>query len=207
MILNNFSEIELIRLHFIKYPLEKVKEELGNIIIGLFNDNWKARELVLNFDKTLDYYDGKISFHERVKCLIWQPQSLDDDITVFLTTFPDGWPTLINNYFSKYQREIISTVLCDTKTEFPFYNFEYKNKTEERIIQAMKDDKKWEFFEKGLALPFENKEYYEKRKISDRLNNEIIDEYLKKSGIDICDINFWKSRGNAIEFETRLDGK
>ncbi len=139
-----------------------------------------------------------------VKCLLWQPQSITDDITVFLTTMPDGWPTLINNYFSNYKRETIHVVLCDTKTAFPFYRFEYKVAEKRRIIQAMKDDSKWEFVESGLVLPFENEAHYKKRKIADRLNNDIINEYLVKNGIDITDDNFWKSKGMAVEFETKL---
>ncbi len=41
MILNKFTGIEVIRLHFIKYPFEKVEQELGGIIMIVLNNKWK----------------------------------------------------------------------------------------------------------------------------------------------------------------------
>jgi chemotaxis receptor (MCP) glutamine deamidase CheD len=60
------------------------------------------------------------------------------------------------------------------------------------------------FYEKGNIVPFEESINYNKRRISDRLNNSIIEDYLKKNGIDINEEHFWKSKGNAIEFSTKL---
>lgn len=204
MILNNFSGIETIRLHFIRHPFKEVENELGNIIVTSFNNQWQKDKIKLDFSKTLSYYDGKTSFHETVKCLIWQPQSIESDLVVFLSSMTDGWPTLLNKYFSLHKRETICAVLCDKQSKFPYYNFEYKSEDSDRIIQAMKDEFKWEFFENGPLLPFENELYYQKRKIEDRLNNDIINEYLQNNGIDISKDDFWKSKQMAVEFFTKL---
>ncbi len=204
MILNNFSGIETIRLHFIKHPFKKVEKELGDIIAQTLNMKWQKKQRKLNFSKTLSYYDGKTNFQEIVKCLIWQPESINFNLVVFLSSVNDGWPTLLNKYYSIYQRETICVGLCDKETSFPFYNFEYKIGIQNRVIQAMKDTNKWEFFESGELLPFENELHYKKRKISDRLNNEIIHEYLKINDIDITIDEFWKSKEMAIEFSTKL---
>ncbi len=81
-----------------------------------------------------------------MKVIIWQPQSIDFDLVVFLTTLSDGWPTLINNYFSVYGRETFSATFSDDQSKYPLYNFEYRSGEKNRIIQAIKDDPKWEFF-------------------------------------------------------------
>jgi hypothetical protein len=204
MILNNFSGIETIRFHCIKHPFKKVEKEIGNIIFETLNKKWQKREIELDFSNTLSYYDGRTSFHEMVKCLIWQPQAIDFDLVVFLSSMTDGWPTLLNKYFSIHKRETICLGLSDKQTNFPFYNFEYRNNYNNRIVQAMKDDSKWEFFESGSLLPFEDEINYKKRKIFDRLNNDIINDYLLKNGIDICEDDFWKSKEMAVEFITKL---
>ncbi len=204
MILNNFSGIETIRLHFIKHPFNKVEKELGSIIIETLNKQWEKKQLKLDFSKTVSYYDERTNFQEMVKCLLWQPQSINFDLVVFLSSVTDGWPTLLNKYYGIYQRETICVGLCDKETNFPFYNFKYQMGIRNRVIQAMKDSNKWEFFENGELLPFEDELNYKKRKISDRLNNEIIHEYLKINGIDITIEEFWKSKDMAIEFSTKL---
>lgn len=204
MILNNFSGIETIRLHFIKHSFKKVEKELGDIIAQTLNMKWQKKQCKLDFSKTLSYHDGKTNFQEMIKCLIWQPESINFDLVVFLSSVTDGWPTLLNKYYSIYQRETICVGLCDKETYFPIYNFEYKMGIQNRVIQAMKDANKWEFFESGELLSFENESNYKKRKISDRLNNEIIHEYLKINGIDITKDEFWRSKDMAIEFCTKV---
>ena len=58
----------------------------------------------------------------------------------------------------------------------------------ERVIYALKEDR-WVFYEEGDILPFENPDYYKRRRIRDRINNEIIIEYLAKCGINFYDID------------------
>ena len=59
---------------------------------------------------------------------------------------------------------------------------------EERLIQAYKEDR-WIFYEEGKPLSFENLDYYKRRRITDRLNNNIIREYMIQLGIDINTID------------------
>jgi len=204
MILNVFSGIEFMKLYCIKSPLEKVEKEMGDIILETLNKKWQKREIDLHFGQTLSYYDDKTNVHEMVKCLIWQPQSIDFDLVIFLSSMPDGWPTLLNKYFTINKKEIIGVGLSDIKVNFPSYFFEYRNNNNHRIIQAIKDINMWNFFESGLLTSFENELNYKKRKISDRLNNDIINDYLLKNGIDISKDVFWNSKGKAVEFYTKL---
>ena len=53
---------------------------------------------------------------------------------------------------------------------------------------AIKEDR-WTFIQQGHPLPFENIDYYNKRRMKDRINFEIIKEYLLKLGIDFYKID------------------
>lgn len=76
-----------------------------------------------------------------------------------------------------------------TKNEYNCFWFQYIYPDgKERIIYALKEDR-WVFYEEGELLPFENPDYYKRRKIKDRINNDIIIEYLSKCGIDLFDID------------------
>ena len=76
-----------------------------------------------------------------------------------------------------------------SKSEYNCFWFQYIYPDgKERIIYALKEDR-WVFYEEGELLPFENPDYYKRRKIKDRINNDIIIEYLSKCGIDLFDID------------------
>jgi hypothetical protein len=116
----------------------------------------------------------------------------------------DGWQGLLRGYSDDYKRKIIRIFLSDPNISYPAYEFEVMNIDSMRLVQVIKDFPKWQFFQKGNVLPFEESINYKKRRISDRLNNSIIEDHLKKNGIDTNEENFWKSKGNAIEFLTKL---
>jgi hypothetical protein len=73
--------------------------------------------------------------------------------------------------------------------------------------ELYRDSDKWKFYEEGTVLPFEDVNNYKKRKIADRLNADIIDDYLKQNGIDISNSSFWVSNGMAYEYSTILGQK
>ena len=62
-----------------------------------------------------------------------------------------------------------------------------------RTVYAMKDPK-WKFYCEGEIQPFEEKEFYERKIIKQRLNKEILISYCVKLGIDIREDSFWKSQ-------------
>ncbi|HET6247318.1 MAG TPA: hypothetical protein VFE47_06405 [Tepidisphaeraceae bacterium] len=72
-----------------------------------------------------------------------------------------------------------------------------RRKTERRLL-ATTDERGWDFAQKGPVQPFENTEYYSRRLIKDRLNREIITEYLEKLGYQVMDDNFWEPNGPPI---------
>ena len=199
MILDDLLGSGSLCISFIKSNFFQVRNEFGDIIFRTLSSDWVEREFVLN--SNFDYLKFTNESHlEKVNCLIWQPKSIKSDIVVFLSNMPDGWPTLLNVYFSKYNHDIISIVLSADTQKFPLYRFEFKNGAKQRIIQSIKDSDKWEFFQSGLVLPFEKTENYKSRKVSDRLNNDIIKGYLLENGISLEVSDFWLSNGNAVEY-------
>ena len=117
---------------------------------------------------------------------------------------PDGWPTLLNQYFTRHRKEIIRVTLSNMNRKFPLYRYEQIQEDNCRIVQVINDDDEWKFFQSGSLLKFENDIYYKNRRIADRLNNEIIKEYLRSNNIDIDHPEFWKSKEPAVVFATRL---
>lgn len=84
-----------------------------------------------------------------------------------------------------------NTITCalSNETDNPFFKFYFSNPDlEERLIQAYKEDRCF-FYEEGKPLYFENLDYYKRRRITDRLNNDIIKEYMLRLGIDINTID------------------
>jgi hypothetical protein len=70
--------------------------------------------------------------------------------------------------------------------------FYYNNGVRKRIVRALYD-MKWTFYETGEPLPFEDIENYKKRKITDRINKDIITSYLLKIGLDINSADFYRT--------------
>src|SRR2546423_1357835 len=201
MLLYNRFDLETLPLAFIKHPFGKVQKELGDIIHESLTKKWDQMNFQLKDDFNITSFVSE-SDNNAVRVLLWQPLSVSFALTAFITNMGDGWQTVLNFYFGEYQREIMRVRFSDAFAEYPLYYFEILKLPERRIVQVIKDTDKWEFFERGSLMPFENPNYYAKRKIRDRLNNPIIEEYLEKNGIDIKEDNFWISKGEATEFFT-----
>ena len=93
----------------------------------------------------------------------------------------------------------IRILLTDIRMQFPAFHFHYSDSYfVERDILAYKEDK-WVFYEKGTPLQIENTSYYKKRLVKNRLNSNIIEEYLIKLGICLWDID--SSIDNIITYE------
>lgn len=192
-----------ISLGFIDCPFDKVKVEMESEIFPTLTEKWKIKQLPLpDKNKVAEVYS--ISEFSVVKILMWQPLSIDFDLVVFITNMSDGWQGLLRGFSEDYKRKVIRIRISDHNIAYPGYAFEAMNGDSTRLVQVIKDSHKWVFFEKGNILPFEESINYNKRRISDRLNNSIIEDYLKKNGIDINEEDFWKSKGYAIEFFTKL---
>ena len=70
----------------------------------------------------------------------------------------------------------------------------------ERYVRIMQDPK-WDFWEQGERLPFEQVDKYSERFIKKRLTNEMILDYALALGWDLRSPDFWKSSTDARYYE------
>ena len=91
-------------------------------------------------------------------------------------------------------REWISLRIYDGP-DYPgcFFDYYADQRNVLRRLMASKDEEGWDFAQEGSVQPFENPDYYKRRLIKDRLNREIITEYMEKLGFDISRDIFWES--------------
>jgi hypothetical protein len=202
-VIENRFKKGVVKVAFIKASFDKVKEQLKARIFNSLNKKWREKEIQLSDGLIISEIEEK-SDNDFVEVLIWKPESIHFDLTGFFTNMSDGWDVLLGNYSRQFNEDVISIKLSKAKTEYPIYSFEYKKMGEtQRLIRSIKEIDKWEFFEKGNVQQFENIDNYKKRRIADRINNEIIIGYLEKNQIDIEDESFWLA-SKAVKFWTDL---
>ncbi len=194
-------ENDYLRISWFKNDLRVIRHNLGSIIHKTFNNECVEEEKKIGLIKLEDWQYEK---NKILKCLLWEPCN-GFNLTIFITNMPDGWPSLIANYCSTFETEVISIVLSGDKVIFPMFRFLKTKKQKERLIQVIKDDVKWKFNEMGMIQDFEDPLNYNKKRIKDRLNNAIIAEYLNKNYINIRDNSFLKPKNAfAIEFKANV---
>lgn len=137
---------------------------------------------------------------------MWKPDGLSRDGVAYMTNMPDGWPTLMNYYFSQFTHEIISISLSNAHELYPAYSYSHSRGDNQRGVLVLKEEKKWEFFQRGVPFEYEDLANYNKRKISDRLNSTIIKTYLERIGIYLDDERFWLPSAHSVLYSTDLIG-
>jgi len=118
---------------------------------------------------------------------------------VFVSRSSDGWHTLVNRLNSELKTRCISVGTTSDSADYPANSIRvYESGHDVRLVRAMLDGDRWDFFEKGIIQPFENPGNYKKRKIRDRLSREIVLEYLENIGLDVQAPAFWNAEGDAL---------
>jgi hypothetical protein len=126
---------------------------------------------------------------------------LHQNKTIFFPNFPDGWSSLIYNYSKRYDCPTFCIKMSEQDVQYPQYWFQTNYGLKKRIVYAMKDSSKWVFHETGEMQPYEDTIHYAKKRVKDRMNESIINEYLKKNGWDIDDPRMWQSDQPAIYYQ------
>jgi len=182
---------------------DSIDNVAGNLNMLLENFSLKQKELTkVDFKKVcssrvIPYNSNKVKF------LLYEPAS-NPGSTVFFPNFADGWYTAVNNYTrlnNKSAYQVGFTI--DNAREHPAYFFSYfyvdKGQIKDRTVHAIKEDK-WVFYAGETSLAIEDTNNYTRKRIKDRINNEIIISYLQKAGYDLTNNNFYKSNKNATLF-------
>ncbi len=187
----------------IKEDISIFKNEISQLLSNntKFPANWNVTQTNLNF-KDIYYPAPSGGGSHFMNFIIWEPLNRQGT-TVFYVNYRDGWNSFIENYAKKFSKTCIQVGMPDEDTNYPMFRFSYYEGTKQRVILSYKDDKKWEFFQKGEIMPFEDDVYYKKRTIKDRLPNNLIVDYLKRLGWNIDDVNFWDTNKPVYKF-TRI---
>lgn len=98
--------------------------------------------------------------------------------------------------------EVISSIDSSVKhphggtCHFEIYDYNSKNFNNcARYIHATNEDGRWTFEQGGISFSFEKIEKYQSKKVRDRLNSEIVVDYLERFQIDVDNECFydWKN--------------
>ena len=194
--------------------LQKVKNGELNLIavnenINIIRDtikkwDWYDENLYSCEIKTDDidnYFDiidnkGESSYNSDIH-VIWEPISKKN--TTIIRTEGDTSPFKRSLSFSGI--ECYAIRIYNDNNIYIAYSFQKmdQNGDSNRIIQYINEGYRSEFYQEGSLLPFENPEYYRRRRKIDRINPEIIIEYMSALGWNILDDNFWISSKDAYK--------
>jgi hypothetical protein len=191
---NFINSIEYLSFSCIEAPISSVDYALKDIILETaFKISYDKANLE-NFGKYEYTYDKKLRFLS----IVFQPK-IKKNSSVLVSNISTGWDSLILNISKFLKCKALRVVIGKEQLNYPITLFHlYSAGRTERMIRSMRDEDKWEFLQKGEPLSFENLEYYKKRRIKDRFNKVIAEEYLSRLGWNITDKEFWISDREAI---------
>jgi len=134
--------------------------------------------------------------------LIWEPRLDDFKCVVSINSFQDGWVGFMEGLSDHFKFTLLHVSFAKLNSDYePYSKFIFHNASFTRIIYAISDRGKWDFFQKGELQNFENQEYYSRKKIKNRLNSEILVNYLQNIGVDIMKKSFWHSDKSGYYFQ------
>ena len=139
----------------------------------------------------VDYYNPRIGGHLPEKFTCWQSAYYPDKI-FFMSNLSDGWHTMcmaiqrqLNFSWAMFEMSGISS-----SHSCPMNMFLYsKEPGTERAVLSYYDDTHWVFYDRGEPVEFENVENYKARLKKNRLNKDILMEYMRRMGINFYDID------------------
>lgn len=132
--------------------------------------------------------------------ILWQPSNAKG--CVLFGNQGDGFYTISNILNQTYKFELTRIALdFDIENDEPeygmYHNFHhFYADGRERMVRVMWDDR-WDFYEEGEPMPFEQTERYAERLKRKRLTNEMVLDYAKALGWDLRDPAFWTSERDA----------
>ncbi len=141
---------------------------------------------------------------EVMSAVLWAPRQRPSS-TAFMAGFSDGWATLVHILATKYGHMAAKVRLSRAQVEWPIVELVvYGPGAERRGVRAMRDSSRWEFFEWGETLDFEETSAYSSRRVRDRFTAEMLGRYLSALGWDATDREFWATDQAAFEACGRL---
>ena len=183
-----------ITLTFFPIGIECVKD----CFIAALEKEYKVQSIVEHKGILEDYYIQQYNA-PRVQYILYAPKS-NPHTTVMFANIMDGYARLTQFVSKKYGLEYYNVRISDGTSQMAeAYHFHYYSPSRVRHLLCYQDPQ-WEFYEEGEPLEFEDVELYKSRLKKNRLNREIILQYLKRLGWDIMNENFWRTENVVYEF-------
>lgn len=180
----------------IKGDRDEILEAVHKAIVS-YERKEMSYDAPLNLDMTDVHYNPPA-----IKCQLWTPEN-SEGIACF-ANLEGGIPFLSYRLMKILQFEITQVCLeFDIDSEFNyamrvFHHIDINGN--ERYVRVMQDPK-WDFWEQGERLPFEQVEKYSERFIKKRLTNDMILDYALALGWNLRSPDFWKSSMDARYYE------
>ena len=195
-----YDKYEFFNLTILDSPIDETKIEIEELV-----SNWWGDKSILEDKVDLEKVNPapliKAGGAHFIKLMIWEPKCNIGQTALFVN-YQDAYNSLIHVWNKRFKKQSITLRLSnDLISKYPHHEFHLRtNDNIERIVYSHVETK-WEFYENGPIQDFENTDYYKRRLIRDRLNNEIINAYMDKLGFMIWSADFYKSNRNGIYFE------
>lgn len=163
------------------------------------HSNFLLKEL--RFINSIEYFNEyfqKDIYNGESKKIVFSPIN-NSEITIFTSNQTDGANSIVFIINEFLKKEAISISTSWGGRWMDFYAMEYwQDGKSVRYVRSMQDPR-WEFYERGNPLWFEDIELYKQRMIKKRMNKDILIDYCNKLGFNIDDKCFWQNSGSIYE--------
>lgn len=128
---------------------------------------------------------------------LWQPANAEGRCA-FIANCEDGMSQFIFNLHREHRLGCLLLRFTRSTIERGIASFiRLSPDGSERIVRCLQEDR-WQFYENGAVLPFEDVGHYRKRIIKDRLPENLLVTYAALLDWDIKSDDFWHSNTAAI---------
>ena len=139
--------------------------------------------------------------------LLWSP-ACAPELTAFMPRVSSGDHFVVEYACRRFGFAGVAVRSSAREDESPVNEFiAYESNQRRRVVRAMKDSPRWNFYTEGEALPFEDASAYTARRVRDRLPRESLLGYLAQWGAPVCDPRVWSSHGQAMTLLSGTAGK
>lgn len=136
--------------------------------------------------------------------ILWSPVN-SPNLTAFMPQMKSSDYFVIAYATSSFHFSAATIRTSVDTEEWPINEFiVYENGVRRRIVRAMRDSPRWEFFADGEPLPYEDVTRYARRRIRDRFVREDVLNALESWGAPVRHPAFWQTAVPAFTF-SRLD--
>ncbi|RSZ38320.1 hypothetical protein [Variovorax sp. 553] len=133
--------------------------------------------------------------------LLWVPEAAPH-LTAFMPHAASS-DYFFRSYCTQFLFDVAEARSASQQAEDPINSFEVDaDGKPRRTVRVMKDDR-WDFFQEGTPLGFEQTERYASRLVRDRLTRDMVLDYLEAWGAPVRNEAFWKTNVPAATFVSR----